>query len=92
MNYKMEIENFGAKPSSEPRHHPMLPDDIRMLVVGQSGCGKTNLVVNLILIYKVESSLHREHNSQSVRLRAVAGVTKRSEVQKQGAFCRPRRR
>ena len=47
----MDIENFGETPSAKPTHHPMLPDDIRMLIVGQSGCGKTNLVVNLIIKY-----------------------------------------
>ena len=47
----MDIENFGQREATKPLHHPMLPDDIRMLVVGQSGCGKTNLVINLILKY-----------------------------------------
>ena len=47
----MDIENFGEKRRGKPFHHHMLPDDISMLVVGQSGCGKTNLVVNLTKKY-----------------------------------------
>ena len=45
------MENLGEKSNGPPFHHPMLPGDIRMLIVGQSGCGKTNLVVNLTLEY-----------------------------------------
>ena len=47
----MEFVNYGERKATEPFHHPMLPDDIRMLVVGPSGCGKTNMVMNLILQY-----------------------------------------
>lgn len=48
---KMNIKNLGEKPPKTQDHHPMLPNDIRMLIVGQSGCGKTNLVVNLAKYY-----------------------------------------
>ena len=49
----MEIENFGATTSKVSLHDPMLPNDIRMLIVGPSGCGKTNLAVNLIMKYTI---------------------------------------
>lgn len=54
----MDIKNYGAKESKDPFHHQMLPDDIRMLVVGQSGCGKTNLVINLIIEYTKWTNLY----------------------------------
>ena len=47
----MDITNFGDLQATGHFHHEMLPDDIRMLIVGQSGCGKTNLLVNLVLKY-----------------------------------------
>ena len=47
----MDITNFGEPKPTGHFHHDMLPDDIRMLIVGQSGCGKTNLLVNLVMKY-----------------------------------------
>ena len=29
--------------------HPLLPQDIRGLNIGKSGCGKTTLLINLLL-------------------------------------------
>ena len=64
----MDIENFGEKRRGKPFHHHMLPDDIRMLVVGQSGCGKTNLVVNLTMKYIKWSYLYVITNTPSQRI------------------------
>ena len=64
----MDIENFGEKRRGKPFHHHMLPDDIRMLVVGQSGCGKTNLVVNLTMKYIKWSYQYVITNTPSQRI------------------------
>ena len=64
----MNIENFGDKRVKKPLHHAMLPDDIRMLIVGQSGCGKTNLVVNLAMKYIKWSHLYVITNTPSQRI------------------------
>ena len=64
----MNIESFGDKRVKKPLHHAMLPDDIRMLIVGQSGCGKTNLVVNLAMKYIKWSHLYVITNTPSQRI------------------------
>ena len=30
-------------------NHPLLPQDIRRLIIGKSGCGKTTLSINILL-------------------------------------------
>ena len=54
----MNLENFGEKRVKKPLHHTLLPDNIRMLIVGQFGYGKTNLVVNLTMKYITWSCLY----------------------------------
>ena len=49
-------------------HHAMLPNDIRMLVVGQSGCGKTNLVINLAMKYIKWARLYVVTNTPGQRI------------------------
>ena len=61
----MNIQNFGEKRVKKTLHHAMLPDDIRMLIVGQSGCGNTNLVVNLSMKYITWSCLYVITNTAS---------------------------
>ena len=64
----MDIENYGEKRRGKPFHHHMLPDDIRMLVVGQSGCGKTNLVINLVMKYIKWSKLYMVTNTPDQKI------------------------
>lgn len=45
----MEIENFSSKRKNKRNHNPNLPDNIRSIIVGESNCGKTNLLMNLLL-------------------------------------------
>ena len=47
----MDITNLGDPKPTAHLYHKMLPNDIRMLIVGQSGCGKTNLLINLVMKY-----------------------------------------
>ena len=64
----MDIEIFGEKRHGKPFHHHMLPDDIRMLVVGQSCCGKTNLVINLAMKYIKWSKLYVVTNTPDQKI------------------------
>ena len=61
----MNIETFGEKQVKKPLHHAMRADNKRMLIVGQSGCGKTNLVVNLTMKYITWSCLYAITNTPS---------------------------
>ena len=72
----MNIQNFGEQRVKKPLHHAMLPDDIRMLIVGQSGCGKTNLVVNLAMKYIKWSHLYIITNTPSQRIYDVLCMQK----------------
>ncbi len=46
----MDIIDFSATRKQEPvRHHPALPNSIRMIIIGPSGSGKTQLLLNLIM-------------------------------------------
>ena len=72
----MNIQNFGEQRVKKPLHHAMLPDDIRMLIVGQSGCGKTNLVVNLAMKYIKWSHLYIITNTPSQRIYDVLRMQK----------------
>lgn len=46
----MEVINFSKdKSQSVKRHHCLLPDPLFGLLIGPTGCGKTNLLTNLVL-------------------------------------------
>ena len=46
----MEITNLSWNENFSKRHNnPLLPKSIRGLIVGKSGCGKTTLLLNLLL-------------------------------------------
>ena len=46
----MEIKNLAWNENLNKRcNHPLLPQDIRGLIIGKSGCGKTTLLINLLL-------------------------------------------
>ena len=46
----MEITNLAWNENQSKRcNHPLPPKDIRGLIIGKSGCGKTTLLINLLL-------------------------------------------
>ena len=46
----MEIEDLSWNENVSKRfNHPLLPRSIRGIIVGKSGCGKTTLLLNLLL-------------------------------------------
>ena len=46
----MEIEDLSWNENISKRfNHPLLPRSIRGIIVGKSGCGKTTLLLNLLL-------------------------------------------
>ena len=46
----MEVKNFAWNENLTKRcNHPLLPQSIRGLIIGKSGCGKTKLLINLLL-------------------------------------------
>ena len=48
--YKMEVKNFALNQNISKRcNHPLLPQGIRRLIIGKFGCGKTTLLINLLL-------------------------------------------
>ena len=46
----MEVKNLASNENLSKRcNHPLLPKGIRELIIGKSGCGKTTLLINLLL-------------------------------------------
>ncbi len=63
------IIDFSATRKQEPvKHHPALPNSIRMILIGPSGSGKTQSLLNLIMrwlrwskLYLVAPSVDDQH-------------------------------
>ena len=50
LKMNMNIENLSLFENvSNKNNHPLLPKSLRGLIVGKSGCGKTTLLLNLLL-------------------------------------------
>src|ERR1043165_2140555 len=45
----MEVKDLSWSEKTTKRNNPLLPNSIRGLIVGKSGCGKTTLLMNLLL-------------------------------------------
>ena len=46
----MEVKNLAWNENQSKRcNHSLLPKGIRGLIIGKSGCGKTTLLINLLL-------------------------------------------
>jgi len=46
----MKVKNISWNENvSNKNNHPLLPNSLRGLIVGKSGCGKTTLLLNLLL-------------------------------------------
>ena len=45
----MDIKNLSWNSKTSRSNHELLPKDVRGLIVGKSGCGKTTLLLNLLL-------------------------------------------
>jgi hypothetical protein len=55
----MEVTDFSALKKKPPvKHHPMLPDSIRGIIIGPSGSGKTQLLLSLIMKYTTWDKLY----------------------------------
>ena len=61
------LDNLSIPSENQRNNNPMLPNSIRACIVGKSGCGKTNLLLNLLLndyldydhLYIFSKSLHQ---------------------------------
>ena len=45
----MEVKNLSWDSMTARSNHKLLPKNVRGLIVGKSGCGKTTLLLNLLL-------------------------------------------
>ena len=46
----MEVKNLACNEKQSKRcNHPLLPKGIRGFIIGKSGCGKTTVLINLLL-------------------------------------------
>ena len=45
----MEVKNLSWNSTTARSNHKLLPNNVRGLIVGKSGCGKTTLLLNLLL-------------------------------------------
>jgi len=46
----MKVKNISWNENkTNKRNHPLLPQSLRGLIFGKSGCGKTSLLLNLLL-------------------------------------------
>ena len=45
----MEVKNLSWDSMTARSNHNLLPNSVRGLIVGKSGCGKTTLLLNLLL-------------------------------------------
>ena len=46
----MEVKNLSWNENLSKRcNHPLLPQSIRGLIIGKSGCDKTTLLINVLL-------------------------------------------
>ena len=89
-SYKMSIESLYVWKSSEEskaKNHFLLPQSIRGLIIGKSGCGKTTLVNNLLLKEGSGSGL-KTSKHQDVILRKKSHTLKLSP-RGQGLFLSP---
>lgn len=67
----LKVQNFdfiNNKQCKKQKHGPLLPNNIRCLIVGPSNCGKTNVMITMLLnsnalkfenIYIYSKSLHQ---------------------------------
>ena len=45
----MEVKNLSWNYTTARSNHKLLPKNVRGLIIGKSGCGKTTLLLNLLL-------------------------------------------
>ena len=45
----MEVKNLSWNSTTARSNHKLLPKNVRGLIIGKSGCGKTTLLLNLLL-------------------------------------------
>lgn len=43
------LDNLSIQSENNRNNNPLLPNFIRACIIGKSGCGKTNLLLNLLL-------------------------------------------
>ena len=85
----MEVNPGFAWKKEKTRHNsPLLPDSIRGLIVGSSNCGKTTLILNLLLnpgwldynrLYVFGKSLHQKEYQV---LRTISKLVQKSRIDK----------